>query len=374
MAVSSRQTRNGQDPDPLRDHGLDEREFFHLLGLDLERAKRGGHPLTMLLGRVDESLNGGGGLTADVLGSIVAEQKRLIDTAGLLSGGRLALVLPDTDEYGAMVIGERLHAAVTEAAGQTGAAPDFGIGSFPRHGRTPDDLLQAAGRGYAAARTLSSGASIAVNGRALVLTTPPPRRSGSEPGEWLQAMLALAETVDVRDHLAAGHAQLVGRYAELIAREFSISDSDVRLIRLAGVLHDVGKFVVPKGIFQKPGALDEREWEEVRRHPEVGARLLEEAQLDDVAEWIRDHHEQPDGNGYPRGLKAGEVSLEARILSVADAYEAMTTARAHRPALSHAAARAELTRCAGTRFDRRIVQAFLRQLERQCPVGVKSAA
>jgi putative nucleotidyltransferase with HDIG domain len=180
--------------------------------------------------------------------------------------------------------------------------------------------------------------------------------------------------VDVRDHLAPGHAQLVGRYAELIAREFSFPDSDVRLIRLAGVLHDVGKFIVPRTVFQKPGPLDEIEWEIVRQHPEAGARLLEEAELDDIASWVHDHHEQPDGNGYPRGLKAGEISLEARVLAVADAYEAMTTERSHRPALSHAVAREELTTCAGTQFDRRVVQAFLRQLERQCLVRVESSS
>jgi two-component system, cell cycle response regulator len=371
MAVSSRQFRK-DEPDSFGDSGLDERELFHLLGLDLERAKRGNHPLTVLIGQVDRGRSNS--LTAEGLESIVAEQKRLVDTVGLLSGGRFALVLPDTDEYGAMVIGERVHAAVTERVGESAPVPDFGIAAFPRHGRTPEDLVEAADRAMTAARTLSREASIAVNGRALVLTTSPPRRGGSEPGERLQALLALAETVDVRDHLAAGHAQLVGRYAELIAREFSIPDSDVRAIRLAGILHDVGKFVVPKGIFQKPGPLDDREWAEVRRHPETGARLLEEAALDDMAEWVRDHHEQPDGAGYPRGLGAGEISLEGRILSVADAYEAMTTARSYRPPLSHTAARAELTRCAGTRFDRRVVQAFLRQLERQCRVGVKSAA
>ena len=376
MAVSSRRFHNQRDPERLAARGLDEREFFHLLGLDLERAKRNDHPLTVLVGRIErEPPNGDRSgsevrLTADVLDSILAEQKRQIDTAGLLSGDRFALVLPDTDEYGAMVIGERVHAAVMERAG---ARPDLGIAAFPRHGRTPEELVRAAGRGMTAARTLSREGSIAVNARALVLTTPPPRRSGGEPGERLQALLALAETVDVRDHLAAGHAQLVGRYAELIAREFSFPDSTVRLIRLAGVLHDVGKFVVSKGVFEKPGPLDESEWAQVRRHPEVGARLLEEAELDDVAEWVRDHHEQPDGSGYPRGLKAGEISLEARLLSVADAYEAMTTERAHRPALSHSAAREELTKCAGTRFDRRVVQAFLRQLERQCPVRVKPA-
>jgi two-component system cell cycle response regulator len=378
MAVSSRQFRNGRDPDHLADRGLDERELLHLLGLDIERAKRGDHPLTVLVGRIERELANGDrggsdtGLTAEVLNSILVEQKRQIDTAGLLSGGRFALVLPDADEYGAMITGERLHAAAVERAMGAGTGLHLGIAAFPRHGRTPEELIRAAERGMKAACTLSREGSIALNARALVLTTAPLRRSGGEPGEQLQALLALAETVDVRDHLAAGHAQLVGRYAELIAREFSFPDSTVRLIRLAGVLHDVGKFVVSKGVFQKPGPLDESEWAEVRRHPGVGARLLEEAELDEVAEWIRDHHEQPDGRGYPRGLKAGEISLEARVLSVADAYEAMTTERAHRPALSHTAAREELTRCAGTRFDRRVVQAFLRQLERQCPVRVKS--
>jgi HD-GYP domain-containing protein (c-di-GMP phosphodiesterase class II) len=379
MAVSSRQFRNGSDPDHLADSGVDEREFFHLLGLELERAKRGDHPLTVLVGRIerepstDDRDGGDNGTAAEVVGSILAERKRRIDTAGVLSDGRFGLVLPDTDEYGAMMIGERLHAAVLEQGGAAVTGPDLGIAAFPRHGRTPEELIRAADRGRSAARTLAREGSIAVNGRALVLTAPPLRRDGSEPGEWLQALLALAETVDVRDHLASGHAQLVGRYAELIAREFSFPDSAVRLIRLAGVLHDIGKFVVPKDVFQKPGPLNESEWREVRRHPEVGARLLEEAELDDVAEWVRDHHEQPDGGGYPHGLKAGEISLEARLLSVADAYEAMTTERAHRPALSHAAAREELTRCAGTHFDRRVVQAFLRQLERQCPVRVESA-
>jgi two-component system cell cycle response regulator len=378
MAVSSRQFRNGRDPARLADSGLDERELLHLLGLDIERAKRGDHPLAVLVGALESEPSNGDrgksdtGLTEAVLDSILVEHKRQIDTAGRLSDGRFALVLPDTDEYGAMITGERLHAAATERAGRAGTGPHLGIAAFPRHGRTPEELIRAAQRGLTAARTLLREGSIALTARALVLTTPPLRRSGGEPGERLQALLALAETVDVRDHLAAGHAQLVGRYAELIAREFSFPDSTVRLIRLAGVLHDVGKFVVSKGIFLKPGLLDEREWAEVRRHPGVGARLLEEAELDEVAEWVRDHHEQPDGRGYPRGLKAGEISLAARVLSVADAYEAMTTERAHRPALSHAVAREELTRCAGTRFDRRVVQAFLRQLERQCPVGVKS--
>jgi HD-GYP domain-containing protein (c-di-GMP phosphodiesterase class II) len=269
-------------------------------------------------------------------------------------------------------MGERVKATwvknTRDAAELSGIS--FGIGAFPRHGRAPGALLGAAGRALHAARTLSRHDSLPFDGVGLVLTTPPRGRNGSEPGERLHALLALAETVDVRDHFSAGHAQLVGRYAELIARELGLSEDAFRRIRLAGVLHDVGKFGVPRVVLQKPGPLDGGEWGVVKRHPELGAQLLEGAELEDIREWIRDHHERPDGQGYPRGLTAGEISLEARVLAVADAYEAMTTRRAHRAARSHDAAREELIRCAGTQFDRRVVQAFLRQLERQCPVRV----
>jgi two-component system cell cycle response regulator len=378
MAISPRKLTNNGGPARLGPLGLDERDLLHLLGLDIERAKRGDHLLSVLVGQVEPgTMNGarGGvetGPTSELLAAVLADEKRLVDSAGLLSDGRFALVLPDTDEYGAMMAGERLYAVLVERGADAATWSEFGIATFPRHGRTPEDLIRAADGGLKAAQTLSRHGSIASNGRALVLTTPAPRRNGGEPGERLRALLALAETVDVRDHLAPGHAQLVGRYAELIAREFSFPDSSVRLIRLAGVLHDVGKFVVPNAVFQKPGPLDQSEWEVVKRHPGVGAQLLAEAELDELTGWVHDHHEQPDGNGYPRGLKAGEISLEARVLAVADAYEAMTTQRAHRDLMSHTFAREELMRCTGTQFDRRVVQAFLRQLERQCPVGVKS--
>src|SRR6185437_14245404 len=104
----------------------------------------------------------------EVLAAVLAEQKRQIDTAGLLNGDRFALSLPDTDEYGAMVAGERLHGALIERVGGETARPDFGIAAFPRHGRTPEDLLIAADRGLTAAGTLSRQRSITFNDRALV--------------------------------------------------------------------------------------------------------------------------------------------------------------------------------------------------------------
>ena len=135
-------------------------------------------------------------------------------------------------------------------------------------------------------------------------------------------------------------------------------------IALAGVLHDVGKIGVSDAILRKPGPLDEDEWAEMRKHPELGARILAGADLPDLAEWVFAHHERMDGSGYPLGLGGEQIPLEARILAVADAYEAMTSARPYSGAMTPEEAAAELDRFSGTQFDARVVEALLRSLAR----------
>jgi diguanylate cyclase len=134
-------------------------------------------------------------------------------------------------------------------------------------------------------------------------------------------------------------------------------------VRLAGVLHDIGKIGISDRVLTKPGPLDATEWQEMYTHPEIGARLLSRPEFADLREWILAHHERPDGLGYPRGLTADQLPLEARILAVADAYEAMTADRCYRPALGEAAARAELEGGAGTQFDATVVAALLRAID-----------
>jgi HD-GYP domain-containing protein (c-di-GMP phosphodiesterase class II) len=135
-------------------------------------------------------------------------------------------------------------------------------------------------------------------------------------------------------------------------------------VRLAGILHDIGKVGVPDSILLKDGPLTDEEWEQMRRHPEIGARILGSSELADIREWVLCSHEQPDGRGYPRGLAGGEVPIEARIVSVADAYEAMTADRVYRPAIGDPAAREELRRGIGTRFDGEVVEALIAVLDR----------
>lgn len=175
----------------------------------------------------------------------------------------------------------------------------------------------------------------------------------------LAAVLLLAETLDMRDPSTARHARTVGRFASETAAALGLPDERVERIQAAGVLHDLGKLGIADAILHKPGPLTDEEWREMRRHPEVGARILEHAGLRDIARWVGQHHERIDGQGYPLGLAGEEISLEARILAVADAYEAMISDRPYRTGMSVEDARGELLRCRGTQFDQRVVEAFL---------------
>jgi putative nucleotidyltransferase with HDIG domain len=180
----------------------------------------------------------------------------------------------------------------------------------------------------------------------------------------IERVIAMAREIDVRECGTAEHSQVVARYAALCARELGLPDEVVEDVRLAGLLHDVGKSGVSDAIVSKPASLSDSEWLAMRYHPELGAGLLNDAGLDDVREWILCHHERPDGLGYPRGLVGDEIPLGARILAVADAYEAMTNDRVYRRSIGRWRARDELRRNAGTQFDEVVVAAFLRVLER----------
>ena len=180
----------------------------------------------------------------------------------------------------------------------------------------------------------------------------------------LAAVMLLAETLDLRDPSTARHSRTVGAYAQATARALGLPADRVEQVHAAGVVHDLGKLGIADAILHKPGSLSEAEWQEMRRHPEIGARILEHAGLRQIAGWVRAHHERVDGRGYPDALAAAQISVEARILAVADAYEAMIADRPYRAGMPPAAARAELERCAGSQFDPIVVEAFLSTIDR----------
>ena len=170
----------------------------------------------------------------------------------------------------------------------------------------------------------------------------------------------LTQTLVLRDPDGHGHALRVTELALRIAAVLAVGERRIQAIRAGGPLHDIGKLELDRAILDKPGVLDPDELDEIRAHPELGARMLQGIRsLRAALDCVLHHHERWDGTGYPYGLGGHEIPLEARILAVADAYDAMTSDRPYRKARSPEEARAEVERCAGSQFDPQVAGAFL---------------
>ncbi|MGH9142560.1 MAG: HD-GYP domain-containing protein [Vicinamibacterales bacterium] len=177
------------------------------------------------------------------------------------------------------------------------------------------------------------------------------------------AIRALATALDARDRYTAGHSDRVSALSVGIGRVLSLSADDLEVLRLGALLHDIGKIGVPDDVLRKPGALTEAEFDAIKQHPVLGARILRPVPfLARHIPIVELHHERPDGRGYPVGLRGDDIPLAARIVHVADAYDAMTSARAYRGARPSIDALRELWRCAGTEFHAEIVGALVTAL------------
>lgn len=178
---------------------------------------------------------------------------------------------------------------------------------------------------------------------------------------YMRTIKVLAQTIDARDHYTHSHSENVAKYATAIALKMGLSVKEVEVIRQACELHDLGKIGIEDSILMKPGALTEEEWSQIRKHPIIGAQILEPLTfLNVVIGLVRQHHEHYDGKGYPEGRKGEDILLGARIINLADAYEAMTSARSYRKTpLTKEEAVNEIKRNSGTQFDPKVVEVFL---------------
>ena len=183
---------------------------------------------------------------------------------------------------------------------------------------------------------------------------------------YLQTVKSLAAAVETKDEYTSGHSQRVEKYSSRIAREMKLSPHRSETLRYAALLHDIGKIGIPETVLNKPGRLTDEEMALVRQHPEKGAHIVQDIEfLSDEVEIIRSHHEWYAGGGYPTGKPARDMSLEAMILCVADAFDAMTSDRSYRKAMSREEALQELRRGAGTQFCPDVVAAMERTLKKQ---------
>ncbi len=176
---------------------------------------------------------------------------------------------------------------------------------------------------------------------------------------YLGVIGALAAALDARDPYTAGHSERVANLSVALGRQMGLPDGDIETLRLGALLHDIGKIGVSDAVLRKAGLLTPDEFEQIKRHPALGARILKPLRfLADHLAIVELHHEQPDGCGYPYGLKGDRIPILAAVVRVADAFDAIATARAYRPARSTTEAMAELWSHAGTAFDTRVVQAL----------------
>ncbi|HEX2084057.1 MAG TPA: diguanylate cyclase [Solirubrobacteraceae bacterium] len=346
---------------------LNRRGFEERMEAELARAQRTGRPVTLVVGDLDhfKSVNDRfghrvGDQTLQRFATVAAGVKRVVDDLARIGGEEFALILPDSDEHGGFLVAERLRRAVRDdgLADDASVTASFGVASCPRHAATIEQLLHCADQALYLAKQLGRDRSVIFSeevAESLAGSGDGPRQAV----EQIAAVLILAETLDLRDSGTAQHSQTVGRLSEQTAVALGLEPERVDRIRLAGVLHDLGKIGVADPILRKPGALTESEWAEMKKHPELGARILSGANLDDISSWVLAHHERPDGRGYPSGVAGEGIPLEARILAVADSFEAMTSDRVYRGAMPVDAAIAELRRCSGTQFDEHVVEAFL---------------
>jgi diguanylate cyclase (GGDEF)-like protein/putative nucleotidyltransferase with HDIG domain len=345
---------------------LNRRGFEEVFDMELERARRAEAPLSLIVGDLDrfKRVNdehghaAGDAALARVAGTI-DDSKRGFDSAARIGGEEFAVLAADSDAHGAYVLAERIRKEIEE--GEAGLTISFGIATFPLHGGSTEALLRVADQALYAAKRLGRNRSVISSAEVAGILARAPRGHEEAQVE-LAALLSLAEALDVRDSGSVSHCHRVGRLAELTARELGLPPDAVERVRLAGILHDVGRVGLPDALLRKAGPLTESEWALVRSHPEIGARIVETTDFDDIRSWVLLHHVRPDGRGYPEGHRWESVPLEARILAVADAYEAMTSDRPYREALALDAAAALLRLGAGRQFDAQVVAALLRAL------------
>ena len=341
----------------LRNH----RAFHEDLTANLQRQARVGGTLALMMLDLDglKAVNDNRGHQAgddrlQVLADAMGQTFRGGDRAYRVGGDDFAVILPDASAWEALASTQRL---------QTALAPhsiDVTTGIAEAHGpKETDGLIREADLALIAGKRRH---------QTVTLYTPELQpaigaQHADRDAEHINSLsTALALAVDAKDSYTRSHCQTVSQLCALAATELGLTPELVRRMRLAGLLHDVGKIGIPDAILTKPARLTEAEYELMKRHSILGEEIVAAAGLPTEARWIRHHHERFDGSGYPDGLRGQAIPLQSRIILIADSFEAMTSNRPYRDAPGREFAIAELTRNVGTQFDPHIVEAFCRAL------------
>jgi diguanylate cyclase (GGDEF)-like protein len=399
------------------------RFFMEALSSEWKRSSRAGRSFALVLMDLDrfKFVNDfyghlEGDLVLQRVGQILEANCRRSDVVARYGGDEFVILMPETAMEQARQLSSKLRGwvAADPLLREKNISASFGIASYPLHGSSPQELIQVADASmylskHQGGNTVSTAdhvdpkearrwkrdvleAYLGVTLKRLFSTgpeafeeiyqrlrqfsdsLPATEASGSEvadgpqalPQSILDTVTSLAYAIDAKDQYTQGHSQKVAAYAALLGEAVGMSEAEVEEIRLGAVLHDVGKVGIPEQILNKSGPLNHDEWETMKTHTLYGGRLLEAlAPLARIRKMVMHHHEFFDGSGYPEALGGKNIPLGARIITIADSYDTITSDRSYKKGRPAEEALTELERCANSQFDPELVEAFVRAMRQQ---------
>ncbi|HEY93201.1 MAG TPA: diguanylate cyclase [Dehalococcoidia bacterium] len=307
------------------------------------------------------------------IGECIVDSIRTVDTAFRYGGEEFTVILPESHLDDAYKVAERIR-QIIESKMSSSAMPitvSLGVATWPSDGLMREEVIACADaalyRAKQTGRNRTCLSSDILKPEVLVASAELETRPKA-----LSIIYALAATVDAKDHRTYGHSKKVSDYAVVLAQAVGLPPERISTIRAAGLLHDIGKIAIPDFILNKEGSLTEDEWEPVKAHPRLGVEILRHViDLVNCLPAILHHHEHYNGKGYPSGLKGDSIPLEARILSITDAYDAITSPRPYHKQLPPQQALDELRHYAGIQFDPELVDIFCKIMEQTLLEGLE---
>lgn len=345
---------------------LQNRRFFYEeIERELELAIRFKRPLSVLMMDVDdlklindEFGHQVGDVVLRAFGRVMRQQVGEQDITARIGGDEFAIIMPGADRRDADKLAWKIWEALSkEPVCETEHASIYlgvsiGTGGYPWGGDNLDEIIHWADTKLYANKLERKGFKHQQEGRE------------DDTARLVGAVVdVLCSALEIRDRMTHRHARRVARMSAFVARELKLSEEQVLEVEYAAALHDIGKIGVADGILRKESSLDHDEWQEMKRHSELGYQILNGIDfLRSAADIVYAHHERYDGTGYPRGLKENEIPIGARVFGVVDAYDAMTSRRPYREAMSRDDALEEIMRNSGSQFDPQVVSAFLKMV------------
>lgn len=304
---------------------------------------------------------------------VLKKSLRKEDILARYGGEEFAVILPGLRREDSLKVAERLRLAVEEEFGHTKNISEFltisiGVANYPFHGRSGEEIVEYADTALYIAKKRGRNQCVLYekeNGKSGSLKEIDgiEKVQGDIDAAYFSAIYALAATIDAKDHYTYGHSENVSKYGVMLAKAAGFSEESINIVKDAGLLHDIGKIGVPEYILTKPSQLTNGEFDIMKKHVEISVTIIKHVpSLVKVIPAIMTHHERCDGNGYPRGIKGESIPLEGRCLCIVDAFDAMTSDRPYRKALSLDRAIAELERGRGVQFDERLTNVFVNLL------------